>query len=242
MNGKEKRLLKAQIRSLKREVLPKLRTRVRELRKARRVRIRKCASDCKATRARLIREAKRARERLRTYILKVREKARHACKACKVTADERGLDTLEALLKDIEVNRQMIAELRRKAARIPVSEARRRGGVRAAEKRAESDDEVRRDLGDDKELIALWESVKHKIKRSPRRSRTEAFFEYVEEHPEALDEFRAKKQRQYEDEAERLFAERAACKSCESDDPGVLTRSVKQWKAAKAFVDDDVPF
>lgn len=242
MNGREKRLIKAQIRSLRREVIPKLRQRIKDLRRARAKRIRACQAECRAARRRLISDAQKARERLRAYILKAREKARHTCKACKVTADERGLDTLEALLKDLEVNRQMIAELRRKAAAIPISEKRRKAGIRAAETRAESDDEVRRNLGDDRELVALWQQVKHKIKKGPRRSRTEAFFEYVEEHPEALDELRARKEREYEREAERLFEERATCKACESDDPGVLSRSLKEWKQAQEFVNGDVPF
>jgi hypothetical protein len=242
MNGKEKRLIKAQIRSLKHVVIPKLRTRIKEARKAKAKRLRACQTECRAVRRRLITEAQKSRERLRAYILKTRQKAKQACQACKVKTDERGLDELEKLLKDLEKNRQMIAELRRKSAAIPISERRRRGGIRAAEKRAESDDEVRRNLGDNRELIELWQTVKHKIKASPRRSRTEAFFEYLEETPEALDEFRARKQHEYEKEAERLFAERASCKACESDDPGVLSRSLKKWKEAEEFANGDVPF
>jgi hypothetical protein len=51
-----------------------------------------------------------------------------------------------------------------------------------AERRSESDDEVRSNV--DPHLLPLFEEVKGKIKGSERRSRTEAFLEYAEAHPE----------------------------------------------------------
>jgi restriction endonuclease len=148
--------------------------------------------------------AQDARQRLRDRIARAREKARAAVKACKVSAKETELAELDRLLQELERERVEIYSLRMKANQL-IDERGRRGGRRAAELRAESDDEVRRDLGDDQELEALWEKVKHKIKGSARRSRTEAFLEYVHDHPEDLDELRAQQELQWEREAEELF-------------------------------------
>lgn len=47
--------------------------------------------------------------------------------------------------------------------------------------RAESDDEVERNLPDD--LIPVFRTVKARIKPTSRRTRTEAFLEWAQEHP-----------------------------------------------------------
>lgn len=46
----------------------------------------------------------------------------------------------------------------------------------------ESDDEVRSNIGDD--LLPVFEHVKRSIREAPGRSRTEAFLEWVEAHPD----------------------------------------------------------
>lgn len=51
----------------------------------------------------------------------------------------------------------------------------------AAERRTESDDEVRGNIPP--ELVHLFNKVRGVIKAGPRQSRTEAFLEYAEEHP-----------------------------------------------------------
>lgn len=59
----------------------------------------------------------------------------------------------------------------------------RRPGLRkSAERRAESDDEVRHNIPP--HLIGLFNRVRKGIKGSARKSRTEEFLEYVEEHPD----------------------------------------------------------
>ena len=58
------------------------------------------------------------------------------------------------------------------------------GGRRAAELRAESDDEVRNNLPP--ELVPVFDSVRRSISASPRRTRTEAFLEWAAEHPERV--------------------------------------------------------
>lgn len=61
----------------------------------------------------------------------------------------------------------------------------------------ESDDEVRRNLSD--ELAAVWDRVKGRIRGSARRTRTEAFLEWVEGH-------QGDAQRMIIEAAERSFA------------------------------------
>lgn len=60
---------------------------------------------------------------------------------------------------------------------------RTRRGPSVAERRAESDDEVRASI--DADLIPLWEKIKRSIKGSARLSRTDEFLHYVHEHPDA---------------------------------------------------------
>lgn len=57
----------------------------------------------------------------------------------------------------------------------------RPGVAKSRERRSESDDAVRHNIPP--HLISLWNRVKGGIKGSSRKSRTEEFFEYVEEHP-----------------------------------------------------------
>jgi len=53
-----------------------------------------------------------------------------------------------------------------------------------AERRQESDDEVRHNV--DLELVPLFDQVRRSIKGSPYQSRTEAFLKWVEENPDAI--------------------------------------------------------
>jgi hypothetical protein len=54
----------------------------------------------------------------------------------------------------------------------------------AQERREEQDHEVLVNIPEP--LIPLWESVRRQIKGSARRSRTEAFLQYAEEHPDEV--------------------------------------------------------
>lgn len=50
----------------------------------------------------------------------------------------------------------------------------------ASERRAQSDEEVERDIeAEDPSLVPVWHRVKKQIRATPRRSRSEAFFEWV---------------------------------------------------------------
>lgn len=72
--------------------------------------------------------------------------------------------------------------LRRQLARTERKRAKQQPTKR--ERVAEDDDEVRGNLSP--ELVAVFNAVAKKIKAGPRRSRTEAFLEWAEAHPEEV--------------------------------------------------------
>ena len=202
----KRRELRREARERQKETVPKLRALVRARKAAKRQRLAKCRADCKRKRAKIQRDAVRARELLRARIKKTKQVARDACGLCKVSATDRGLDALDRALGKVQAEREAIADLRRRAGQLTDPRG-RAGGRRAAELRAESDDEVLRNVADDPDLAALWAAIdKRQFKRSPYRSRTEAFLEHVHDHPEELDELRAKQDTQYDREAAELFA------------------------------------
>lgn len=236
-----RRELKQRARERQKELLPKLRARVREARKARQARLRKCAADCRKRKARVQANARKARDALRGRIVKARQKAQAACGACRVDARGAALDKLDRALRAVETEREAIAALRATAAQLrdPRGVA---GGRRSAELRSESDDQVARDVADDPELAALWAaSNKSRFKASPRRSRTEAFLEWVENHPEALAELRHRQEEQYAREAERLFASWPKARSVGRLSDAELEQVHRELDQAEQFV-DQVPF
>ena len=83
---------------------------------------------------------------------------------------------LKAQLEDIRVYREVD---RRNAS---IKKDRRQARPSAKERRAESDDEVLQNI--DRSLHPLFHRVKSIIKGNPRMSRTEAFLQYVHDHPD----------------------------------------------------------
>jgi hypothetical protein len=72
----------------------------------------------------------------------------------------------------------------RGGARKDANALRREHRQREREVREESDDRVRGDVeGIDRALLVVWEAVKRNIVAGPRKSRTEAFFQWCEENP-----------------------------------------------------------
>lgn len=53
----------------------------------------------------------------------------------------------------------------------------------SVERSQESDDEVVRNLSDQPELVGVFRKIRKQVKGGPRRTRTEAFLEWVEENP-----------------------------------------------------------
>ena len=237
-----RRELRQEARERQKETIPKLRALVRDRKAARRKRLAKCRADCKRMRGKVQRDALRARELLRARIKKAKLVARDACGLCKVSATDRGLDELDRAFGKVQAEREAIAELRRRAAQLTDPRG-RAGGRRSAEVRAESDDEVRRNVADDPDLAALWDSTnKLQFKRTRHRSRTEAFLEHVHDNPEDLDELRAKQDAQYDREAEELFAKWPRDETVGKMTDAQLAEVMADLDRADVLAEDAAPF
>jgi len=246
----DRRKLKAEIKEKRRVVLPTLKRAVKAAQTDRQKRLKACKADCARLLKQAAQRAKTAHKKLKLVIARSKAKAKQACASCK-TLDERGLNQIESALEALESERKEIAKLRAQAS-VLISERGRAGGKKSAERRAEADDEVIRNLGEDKDLITLFKKLRATIKINPRRTRTETFLEYVHDHPEALDELRAKSEGAYGRQAEKLFRERqpeaSGCESCSSckHSSGKLTkceRELAELKSAEKFLEDaDIPF
>jgi hypothetical protein len=106
-----------------------------------------------------------------------------ACAAAKREASRNITGELERAAHELRAERHYQADLRRieQANALAKRAARKPSSV---ERRSESDDEVRANIPP--EWAALFERVKGLIKGDTRRSRTEAFLQYAEEHPGEL--------------------------------------------------------
>ena len=134
------------------------------------------------------RERMKARERANAIRARMRAESKALAEAersaarwqCKAERRSHSLE-IAKLRGELETEKKFQADMRRIGA---ANRARgtRPGVVKTREKRSESDDEVRANLPSD--LLSLFERVKRGIKGTPRKSRTEAFLEYVEEHPD----------------------------------------------------------
>lgn len=236
----ERRALQSQIRHKRKEVLPALRALVKKLEQNRKRRLKECKAECKTAEKKAKRAATVARRKLEQHIRRARKKAGSICKSCKLD-DVKTLNAFQDALNDLNKERESIAQLQKKVSTMKSTRG-RAGGRKSAEVQAESDDAVIFNLGENQELIGLFKSVRNKIKASSRRSRTEAFLEWVHDHPEELDAYRSKKQLQYEKEAKKLYREREAppcidrLEQCE--------RELAELQAAEKFLEEaeDVPF
>jgi hypothetical protein len=108
-----------------------------------------------------------------------------AKEACSIRQNEarRVSDRIKRVRAELEAERTFQRDMRRieRGNRQRTREAHR---TTAAEHRSQSDDTV---LGNiPSELVSLWERVKRSIRGSDRMSRTEAFLEYAESHPEEV--------------------------------------------------------
>lgn len=200
----ERNILRAEIKQRKREVLPRLRTAVTRAKQKRKQRIKDCEKFCLQKKKESQQRSVALKKRFSALLKRLHKKADIACKACKTAASDEGYKRVQEALEALDKETQELKAMRSKADRMKSARG-RKGGLKAAEVRAESDDEVIFNLGENQELIGLFKKIRRKIKKSPKRSRTEAFFEYVSDHPEELDEFRAKKEREYEKEAVKLY-------------------------------------
>lgn len=173
-----------------REKLQRLRVAIRDATHAKQERVRGVRTQCKAEAQRLKQRAALARQRLRESIQRMRERAKGIC-AVNV-ADTRHA-TGEAIAKAVaELQSERGYQASLKAWTRPTSCALPRG-QKAREARGESDCEVAANI-EDAGLRAVWERVKHRVKASPRSTRTETFLHWAHDNPADVEQI------QYEEE------------------------------------------
>ena len=170
----------AMLRRQDRAKLRALREQLRGVKNRKRGALAKVRGQCKAARARItekwqaerrrvlseIREAAdRERVQARTVCERKKERVRRGAKQVELSASDR-------LREERRLQRE-IAEAYRKASR-------KLRLAKTTERRSESDDEVRRNIPED--LVPVFNKVKRQISGTPRKSRTEAFLQWVEEN------------------------------------------------------------
>ena len=157
-----------------------------------------------AERVKLAREAqKRAVRRIRAWAAKEKKaistraqaaRARCLARVATATSRERELARERRTLMMASAKRKLGAvqaarkrELERELAHQRLLKERERTRIKrstARERAQESDDAVRSNL--EPEMLPVWERVKRGIRGGPRRTRTEAFLEWVGEHPDEV--------------------------------------------------------
>jgi hypothetical protein len=185
------------IRERERRELSTARERVRAAGRAKRAAIREVRAWCRTARRR-VREAARAeREAIRSARARLREQsrtlaARYAAKRASVLelcgarlagVKRRGTDEQRKAIGELEQLRRDLAVVRQRTKR-EREESRKR--VTAKERARESDDQVRANLPP--ELLPVFAKYKHQAVAGPRRTRTEAFLEFIEENPDIVEE------------------------------------------------------
>jgi len=182
-----KALLRDIDRDLKKKAqatLAELRARLRAARAAHQEALKGAVSRCRAhrvaVREKLQAERAQALAELRAKGEAERGEARGTCALDKGEASRKMRGALEGAREELTKERTYQEDLKRieRGNRASFRGAKK---ATAAERRSESDDEVRGNLP--AELVGLFDKVKRSIKAGPRETRTEAFLRYAEEHP-----------------------------------------------------------
>lgn len=166
--------------------LAELRAELRRKKKDKRARLAAVKAHCRAERVaagervRMMREAARLEASERAA--RMRADARSSCV---VERDAVAID-LERAKAAVEAEKKRQAEARSQARAERIWSRSDKSAPRssARTRRSESDDEVRANLPP--EYLGAFERVRRQIKGSARKSRTEAFLEWLEEHPEEV--------------------------------------------------------
>ena len=160
--------------------LKKLRAHLRDAKKLKRLRLREVIQACAAARRRLRERRKELAARYRAELAGLQERERLAsrrrCDGAKSKARAKGADRVQRAAAALSAERRHQDTLRLWAKPNPLKQR----GNRRGESLTESDSQVANNLPSD--LLPVWRAMKSRIKGTPRRSRTEAFLEWVEEH------------------------------------------------------------
>jgi hypothetical protein len=142
----------------------------------------RCRNERRAVRERLQALRERVLQDLQETVAGERAAAKETC-SIRQNEARRVSDRIKRVRAELEAERTFQRDMRRieRANRQRTREAHR---TTAAEHRAQSDDAVVGNIPP--ELVSLWERVKRSIRGSDRMSRTEAFLEYAESHPDEV--------------------------------------------------------
>lgn len=175
---KLKRELSSYLRDQDRAKLRLLRAKINAARVERRHAVTAARGLCRTARTKL--KNKQAAERARLALKQAKE--REALRAkCLATITEARKSGSTALSRASDEYREALA-LKRQLDRTRSQRSKLDGRTSKSERRQESDDEVRANLPE--ELIPVFDATRKTISGSDRRSRTEAFLEWAEAHPE----------------------------------------------------------
>jgi hypothetical protein len=188
--AQRKALMREIARDMKRQQkgeLARLRSELREAYGQKRGALRAARLRCRQAR----REVRRRLAELSLRVLAelkettAREKA-EALATCRAGLDEaRGLvERHKGARLKLVAERKYRAEMRRIESGHRDRMKERARGISKAERRGESDDEVRQNIPP--EWLGLFERIRGAIRGSGKKTRTEAFFQYVEEHPDEV--------------------------------------------------------
>ena len=172
------------IRGRARTKVTQLKERVREARRLRQETREKARRKCLIDRQRARRAAARIRARADARAKKRLDDARQSCALAKAYAGSTR-ETIAEARATLESEQNYQRSLRQIERSRKSRTAARPAAKTTRERLGESDDEVRQNI--DPSLHALFEKVKRSIRATPRMSRTEAFLQYVEEHPREAD-------------------------------------------------------
>ncbi|MCC7542722.1 MAG: hypothetical protein IT379_41280 [Deltaproteobacteria bacterium] len=194
-------------RSLKqkdREKLTQLQESLTHARATKRARLREVRDQCRADQRRISETAKAKRAELNAAVRTEREGAKGSCSLARGHARETGTEGVEKVKRVLGEERaeQRRLKLYEKPREAFLGKRSKRGIAAAAERRTESDDEVRANLGP--EMLPVFEKVKRSIHATPRMTRTEAFLQFVHDNPHVVWEVHEK---QAADELRRLERE-----------------------------------
>ena len=204
--------LRRDLKKKDRARLTSLRAAIAAAKQEKKERIASVRSVCRAERGALKERAAQLRAELRELIASERQAARTSCSTNRENARADGNKRIGAASEAYRGARADVARERIwDPARDPLK--RTRGRKEAARetrlRQSESDDEVRNNIPP--ELVQVWEKVKRGIRAGARRSRTEAFMEWVHDHPvsvwEIMDEKAAQDLARMQREEARLARE-----------------------------------
>lgn len=142
-----------------------------------------CRAERLAVRERVIAMRRAAHEESKRLGAEERQGARAVCGAQQVGIHQRGAEAVFHARSERDAELKYQADLRRME-RGNRARTRERPRSVAAERRSESDDEVRSNLP--LELLGAFERIKRSITATPHMSRTEVFLLWAENHPSEI--------------------------------------------------------